>query len=57
MTRFISGLLTAATALVFAYIYGPELLQKLFGRGDESEWGDVCKRPTLEQMSGRLPNE
>ena len=57
MTRFLAGMFATSLVYLAAYIYGPELLQKLFGRGDGTDWGDCCKRPTLEQMTGRLPNE
>lgn len=55
MIRFMWGMFTASLILIAAYTHGPGLLEKLFNRGDQSEWGDVCKSPEYRYFNGGKP--
>lgn len=55
--RFLSGMFITSLVFIAGYVYGPGLLEKLFRRGDESVWPDVCKQPTYRHYTGKTVNE
>lgn len=52
--RILLGMFIASLLYIAAYMYVPQLLNRLLSRGDNTVWGDLPKQPVYRQMGARI---